>query len=74
MSVERTREVLHEITKIGLVVQVIVPKVNLEIYLLPPYTPGIFEFLLSNKPFVQAHPEIAYAIYQTRPPARKSTP
>ena len=64
MSVARTREVLHEITKIGLVVQVIVPKVNLEIYLLPPYTPGIFEFLLSNKPFVEAHPEIAYAFHQ----------
>ena len=64
MSVKRTREVLHEITKIGLVVQVIVPKVNLEIYLLPPYTPGIFEFLLSNKPFVEAHPEIAYAFHQ----------
>ena len=64
MSVKRTREVLHEITKIGLVVQVVVPKVNLEIYLLPPYTPGIFEFLLSNKPFVEAHPEIAFAFQQ----------
>ena len=36
MSVKRTREVLHEMTDIGMVVQVIVPKVNLEIYLLPP--------------------------------------
>ena len=36
MSVKRTKEVLHEITKIGLVVQVIVPKVGMEIYLLPP--------------------------------------
>ena len=64
LSVKRTREVLHEITDIGLVVQVVVPKVGLEIYLLPPYTPGIFEFLLINEKFCLAHPEIAYAFHQ----------
>ena len=64
LSVKRTREVLHEITDIGLVVQVLVPKVGLEIYLLPPYTPGIFEFLLINEKFCIAHPEIAYAFHQ----------
>ena len=64
MSVKRTREVLHEITDIGLVVQVLVPKVGLEIYLLPPYTPGVFEFLLINEKFCIAHPEIAYAFHQ----------
>ena len=64
LSVKRTREVLHEITDIGLVVQVVVPKVGLEIYLLPPYTPGIFEFLLVNEKFCLAHPEIAYAFHQ----------
>ena len=64
MSVKRTKEVLHEITDIGLVVQVVVPKVGLEIYLLPPYTPGIFEFLLINEKFCIAHPEIAYAFHQ----------
>ena len=64
MSVKRTREVLHEIYDIGLVVQVVVPKVNLEIYLLPPYTPGVFEFLLINEKFCIAHPEIAYAFHQ----------
>ena len=64
MPVKRTREVLHELTDIGLVVQVVVPKVNLEIYLLPPYTPGIFEFLLINEKFCIAHPEIAYAFQQ----------
>ena len=64
MSIKRTREILHEITKIGLVVQVVVPKVNLEIYLLPPYTPGVFEFLLINEKFCLAHPEIAYAFHQ----------
>ena len=64
MSVKRTREILHEITDIGLVVQVLVPKVGLEIYLLPPYTPGIFEFLLINEKFCIAHPEIAYAFEQ----------
>ena len=64
MSTARTKEVLHELFDIGLVVQVVVPKVGLEIYLLPPYTPGIFEFLLINKKFCLAHPEIAYAFHQ----------
>ena len=63
MPVKRTREILREITDIGLVVQVVVPKVGLEIYLLPPYTPGIFEFLLINEKFCLAHPEIAYACH-----------
>ena len=62
MSVKRTKEVLHEITDIGLVVQVL--KAGLEVYLLPPYTPGIFEFLLINEKFCLAHPEIAYAFQQ----------
>ena len=64
LSKQRTREVLHEIADIGLVVQVVVPKVGLEIYLLPPYTPGIFEFLLINEKFIAAHPEIPYAFHQ----------
>ena len=64
MSVKRTKEILHELTDIGLVVQVVVPKVGLEIYLLPPYTPGIYEFLLINEKFCIAHPEIAYAFHQ----------
>ena len=64
MSVKRATEVLHEITEIGLVVQVVVPKVGLEIYLRPPYTPGVFEFLLINEKFCRAHPEIAYAFHQ----------
>ena len=63
LPVSRTRQILREITEIGLVVQVVVPKVNLEIYLLPPYTPGIFEFLLINEKFCLAHPEIAYAFH-----------
>ena len=64
MPVKKTREILHELTDIGLVVQVVVPKVGLEIYLLPPYTPGVFEFLLINEKFCIAHPEIAYAFHQ----------
>ncbi|MGX8692720.1 MAG: FAD-dependent oxidoreductase [Clostridia bacterium] len=64
LSRQRTKEILHELTDIGLVVQVVVPKVGLEIYLLPPYTPGIFEFLLINEKFCLAHPEIAYAFHQ----------
>ena len=64
LPVKRTRELLREMTDIGMVVQVVVPKVNLEIYLLPPYTPGFFEFLLINEKFCIAHPEIAYAFHQ----------
>lgn len=62
LPVRRTREILREITDIGLVVQVV--KLGLEIYLLPPYTPGVFEFLLINEKFCIAHPEIAYAFHQ----------
>ena len=64
MSKAKTKEILHELTDIGLVVQVLVKKIGLEIYLLPPYTPGVFEFLLINEKFCIAHPEIAYAFHQ----------
>jgi len=63
-SKEKTREILHQCTDIGLLVQAIIPGVNLELYLIPLYTPGIFEFLLVNDKFVRAHPEIAYAFEQ----------
>ena len=61
---DKARTMLQELTEIGLLVQVIVPKVGLEIYLQPLYTPGVFEFLLLNEPFCRAHPEIAYAFEQ----------
>ena len=64
MDKEKARALLHELTEIGLLVQVIVPKVNIEIYLQPLYTPGVFEFLLLNEKFCRAHPEIAYAFEQ----------
>ena len=64
MSKKKTKEILHELTDIGMVVQVLVPKVGLEIYLLPPYTPGVFEFLLINEKFCIEHPEIPYAFEQ----------
>jgi len=61
---EKARAMMHELTEIGLLVQVLIPKVNIELYLLPLYTPGIFEFLLINEKFCRAHPEIAYAFEQ----------
>ena len=65
LPVKRTHEILRELTDIGLVVQVVVSeKIGMEVYLLPPYTPGIFEFLLINKKFCEAHPEIPYAFHQ----------
>ena len=64
MDKEKARAMLHELTEIGLLVQVIIPKVNIELYLQPLYTPGVFEFLLLNEKFCRAHPEIAYAFEQ----------
>ena len=64
LSKKRTKEILHEMTDIGMCVQVLVEKIGLEIYLLPPYTPGFFEFLLINEEFCLKHPEIAYAFHQ----------
>ena len=61
---DKARTMLQELTEIGLLVQVVVPKLGLEIYLQPLYTPGVFEFLLLNEPFCRAHPEIAYAFEQ----------
>ena len=64
MDKEKARALLHELTEIGLLVQVTVPKTDIEIYLQPLYTPGVFEFLLLNEKFCRAHPEIAYAFEQ----------
>ena len=63
MPVKKTREILRGLTGLT-VVQVVVPKVNLEIYLLPPYTPGVFEFMLIDKEFCEKHPEVPYAFHQ----------
>lgn len=64
LSKEKAREMLHELTEIGLLVQVLIPKTRIELYLQPLYTPGVFEFLLLNEKFCRAHPEIAYAFEQ----------
>lgn len=37
---ERAREVMHELTEIGLLVQVVIPKTRIELYLQPLYTPA----------------------------------
>ena len=64
MAKEKARALLHELTEIGLLVQVIIPKVNFELYLQPLYTPGVYEFMLLNESFCRAHPEIAYSFQQ----------
>ena len=56
MPKQKARELLHELTEIGLLVQVVIPVVNAELYLQPLYTPGVFEFLLLNEKFCRAHP------------------
>ena len=63
MPVKKTREILRGLAGLT-VVQVVVPKVNLEVYLLPPYTPGVFEFMLLDENLLKAHPEIANAFQQ----------
>ena len=59
-SKEKTKKILHDLTDYGMLVQAILP-FGIEVYLRVLYTPGIFEFLLVNEPFVRKHPEIAYA-------------
>ena len=63
MPVKKTREILRGLAGLT-VVQVVVPKVNLEVYLLPPYTPGVFEFMMLDENLLKAHPEIANAFQQ----------
>ena len=63
MPVKKTREILRGLAGLT-VVQVVVPKVNLKVYLLPPYTPGVFEFMLLDENLLKAHPEIANAFQQ----------
>ena len=63
MPVKKTREILRGLASLT-VVQVVIPKVNLEVYLLPPYTPGVFEFMMLDEDLLKAHPEIAPAFHQ----------
>jgi hypothetical protein len=37
---QKARALLHELTEIGLLVQVVIPKINIELYLQPLYTPA----------------------------------
>ena len=64
MPKEKARALLHELTEIGLVLQVPIPKTDIELYLSVLYTPGVFEFLLLNEPFCREHPKIAPAFQQ----------
>jgi len=41
-----------------------VEQFSMEIYMIPPYAPGIFEFLLCNEKFIQAHPEVPRCFQQ----------
>ena len=63
MTKARAKELLHECTDIGLLVQAIIPLVNMELYLIPLYTPGIYEFMMLNEKFLKVHPEVAESFY-----------
>ena len=41
-----------------------VEQFGMDIYMIPPYAPGIFEFLLCNEKFIQAHSEVPRCFQQ----------
>ena len=62
-SKAKTKEILHRLTEIGTIVQVIIPLIKLELYLQSPYTPGIYEFIMLYEDFLKEHPEVAESFY-----------
>lgn len=63
LSRKETKAALHKLTDLGMLIQVVIPVVNWEIYMLPLYTPGIFEFMMLNDELILAHPEIAESFH-----------
>ena len=59
----QTQIILNRLTEIGMVIEAEIPVVHAKIYMLPLYTPGIFEFLMLNEDHLKCHPEIAQAFH-----------
>ncbi len=74
-SVERTRELMQEMSVIGFLEYNWENSDRHKQYILPMFVPGSMEFMVMNKEQVEAHPEIARAFENlTRLPLEKITP
>ena len=74
-SVERTRELMEEMSKIGLLEYNWENADRHKQYLLPMFVPGSAEFMVMNNEQVEAHPEIAdFFEKMSRLPLEKVTP
>ena len=63
LSKQKTQEVLDQLTDDGLLIEAVLPVTKGKAYMLPLYTPGIFEFMTLNEKLIKAHPEIAQAFH-----------
>lgn len=74
-SLERTQQLLDEMSMVGLLEYNWENPQRLKQYVLPMFVPGCAEFMNMNKEQVEAHPEIARFFYEmSRLPLEKVTP
>ena len=58
-TVEKTRQILEEISEKAYFMDIQVPKTKAKIYMLVPFAPGLFEFQMVRPGFAEANPKIA---------------
>ena len=74
-SLERTEELLHEMSVIGLIEYNWENKDHVKQYILPMFVPGCAEFMMMNEKQVEEHPELAdFFENMSRLPLEKITP
>ena len=60
MPVGKTKRILADLVDRAILVDAHIPGVDMYMYTLPVFAPGMFEFLLTNDKFMEANPEVAY--------------
>ena len=74
-SLERTEELLQEMSVIGLIEYNLENKDHVKQYILPMFVPGCAEFMMMNEKQVEEHPELAdFFENMSRLPLEKITP
>ena len=74
-SLERTEELLQEMSVIGLIEYNWENKDHVKQYILPMFVPGCAEFMMMNEKQVEEHPELAdFFLNMSRLPLEKITP
>ena len=58
-SVKETHRILEKIADIGIILDTQLNKHVGKLYTLPPFAPGIFEFLVVRDKFIEEHPKVA---------------